>query len=440
LYQWQYGTTNIPSATSNTYVIDQTYVGSTIRCVVTATNSGGSISANSNSTSAVTANVPLAPIIGRVTAGVEQASVPFYAPSANGGATITTYTATSNPGGITGMVSQAGSGTITVAGLTAGTPYTFTVTATNSAGTSSASTISNQVTPTAAAVSWDMLLMGGGGATATTYVSYAPAGLADDDVVAARHIGAGGGGAGGLLTTTGSSTTGQVLYITVGAGGGATTVASNSYYALTSGGAAVTTAIGGGNGAPEGVSSVSRNGGSGAGASYNYPLASSVVGTGISGQGYAGGTAGTTQGTVTGSGGGGGKNSVGANVTSNNGATGGTGYDLALFKGGVANIVAYGGGGGGGADGAGNLGTSGNNGSSTYPTIASAPANTGGGARGSSSALTPVSSTGGSGIIIIRYPGSVAKATGGGSTYTATVGGTAYFFHEFTGSGTLTFN
>ena len=53
-YQWQYGTTNIPSATSSTYVISATYVGQTIRCEVTATNPAGSTLANSNSTSAVT--------------------------------------------------------------------------------------------------------------------------------------------------------------------------------------------------------------------------------------------------------------------------------------------------------------------------------------------------------------------------------------------------
>jgi hypothetical protein len=52
-YQWQYGTTNIPSATSSTYVIAGAYAGQTIRCVVTATNPAGSTSANSNSTSAV---------------------------------------------------------------------------------------------------------------------------------------------------------------------------------------------------------------------------------------------------------------------------------------------------------------------------------------------------------------------------------------------------
>ena len=93
--------------------------------------------------------VPDAPIIGTATAGNAQASVPFTAPTNDGGSIITSYTATSNPGNITGTISQAGSGTITVSGLTNGTAYTFTVTATNSIGTSAASAASNSVTPTA---------------------------------------------------------------------------------------------------------------------------------------------------------------------------------------------------------------------------------------------------------------------------------------------------
>ena len=78
--------------------------------------------------------------------GAITANVSFTAPASDGGATITSYTATSSPGGITGSISQAGSGTIAMTGLTAGTSYTFTVTATNSAGTGSASSASNSIT------------------------------------------------------------------------------------------------------------------------------------------------------------------------------------------------------------------------------------------------------------------------------------------------------
>ena len=91
---------------------------------------------------------PGAPTIGVATAtGTTSATVAFTAPASNGGGTISSYTATSSPGGLTGTLSQAGSGTISVTGLTNGTAYTFTVTATNAAGTSSASSASNSVTP-----------------------------------------------------------------------------------------------------------------------------------------------------------------------------------------------------------------------------------------------------------------------------------------------------
>jgi hypothetical protein len=148
-YQWQRVTTNISGATSSTYVLIAADVGNTIRCVVTATNSiaPSGVAANSNSTATVAAVVPGAPTIGTATAtGSSTATVAYTAPASNGGATITVYTATSSPSGITGTLSQAGSGTITVSGLAGGTAYTFTVTATNSAGTSAASAASNSIT------------------------------------------------------------------------------------------------------------------------------------------------------------------------------------------------------------------------------------------------------------------------------------------------------
>lgn len=145
-YQWQFGTSNIGGATSSTYVVSSTYVGQTIRCVVTATNAVSAVSANSNATSAIAANVPTAPTIGTATAtSSSAATVAFTASSDDGGAAISSYTATSSPGGLTGT----GSSPITVSGLSPSTSYTFTVYATNSVGNSASSSSSNSITTSA---------------------------------------------------------------------------------------------------------------------------------------------------------------------------------------------------------------------------------------------------------------------------------------------------
>jgi hypothetical protein len=113
---------------------------------ITATDAN-SVTGSANYAMTVDASVPGAPTIGSATAGDTQATVSFTAPASDGGAAITGYTVTASPGGATATGSAS---PITVIGLTNGTAYTFTVTATNTAGTGDPSSASNSVTPAAA--------------------------------------------------------------------------------------------------------------------------------------------------------------------------------------------------------------------------------------------------------------------------------------------------
>ncbi len=97
---------------------------------------------------------PSAPSGVAATAGNGSATVSWTAPD-NGGSLITSYTVTPSVGSTAGtpvtVANQSPSASTTITGLTSGTTYTFTVSATNSVGTSAASAPSNAVTPQAQA-------------------------------------------------------------------------------------------------------------------------------------------------------------------------------------------------------------------------------------------------------------------------------------------------
>jgi hypothetical protein len=94
-----------------------------------------------------TTGVPGPPTNVIATAGNAEAAVMWDPPACQGGGAITGYTVVASPGNA--RITTTGTSASTVSGLTNGTSYTFTVSATNVAGTGTASLPSNAVTPSA---------------------------------------------------------------------------------------------------------------------------------------------------------------------------------------------------------------------------------------------------------------------------------------------------
>ena len=117
--------------------------GTTYTVTITATNAAGT--GNGAATTVTPRTIPNAPIIGTATAGVNSASTAFTPtpPANNGGSAITSYTATCG-----GQSASAAGSPINVIGLTGGVAVNCTVFATNAAGNSVLSGVSNTVTPT----------------------------------------------------------------------------------------------------------------------------------------------------------------------------------------------------------------------------------------------------------------------------------------------------
>jgi len=369
--------------------------------------------------------IPDAPTIGTATAtGNTTATVVFTAPANNGDATITSYTSTSTPGGVTATLSQAGSGTISVTGLTAGTSYTFKVTATNSIGTSVDSAASNSIT-TPNTYSADMLVIAGGGG-------------------GGAHYYAGGGGAGGYRTSTQSITGGATYSITVGDGGaGSGVISTTGGYGSNSsisgtGITTITSTGGGGGGAGGGAPGQGHDGGSGGG---NSTYITSAGGSGNTpstspSQGNNGGSGGGTGGTGIGGGGGGGASAVGGNQIVGSPATAGSGGNGTASSITGSSVTRAGGGGGASNGTNGSGGTGGGGGGASFTAI-SGTVNTGGGGGGQGQPGGGGAGNGGKGVVILSIPDANYTGTTAGSPTVAT-GVSGKTILTFTGTGSYT--
>lgn len=137
-----FGSNQMATGTASPITVTGLSNGLPYLCSVNATNTAGSgPSGSASGTPVAPVAVPGAPTITSIAAAGNSATINFSPPASNGGAAISSYTANCGTASIMGAAPQ-----ITLPGLTNGTTYSCTVTATNSAGTGAPSAAMN-VTP-----------------------------------------------------------------------------------------------------------------------------------------------------------------------------------------------------------------------------------------------------------------------------------------------------
>lgn len=390
-YQWQRnGTTNIGGATSSTYVLTTSDIGSTINCRVTATNSVGSTSASSNSTAAITS--PPVNAVAPVVSGTPTQGQTLSCTTGTWNYSPTSYAYqwqrnnTTNIGGAT-------SSTYLLTVSDVGSTINCRVTASNASGSNTAN--SNSTAAVAGLTySASYLLVGGGGGGGNTGNFGGP------------EVPGGGGGAGGFLTGTSSLTVGTTYYFGVGGGAGPTGDGGNTT-------GLGLTAYGGGHG---GTGNPGGDGASGGGGTGIYAFGNGYATHGAQGNNGGSNLAYPSEDSA----GGGGAGTAGGNVAPG-GGIGGDGIASSI----TGSSITYAGGGGGVVGGSGSNGGAGGGGrgGDVNQNGSNGTNGLGGGGGGAGGFGSPTSGGyGGNGVAILRVPSANYTGVYSGSVTVTTTG------------------
>ncbi len=385
-YNWTVpGDASIASGAGNTS-ITITFGSTSGNVSVAAVNSCGTSSSSYQAVTIISTPSTPGNISGPSTV-CANASGQIYSVNAVSGATSYNWTVASGTFNTTSDTSIS----VTYGGSPQGT---VVVTASNTCGTSSASSISisqSNFCPPLIYTSGTQIFTAPAGVTAVQYLVVGGGGGASE----------GGGGAGGFLTGTLPVVPGNTYTVTVGDGGSGGQYTSNG----TNGGNSVfasITALGGGGGSAQNVNGLPGGSGGGGGAEGG----GSSGGAGTAGQGNAGGNGLPNPNPSYAGGGGGGAGGAGGAATGSPYTNGAGGPGLASNLSG--SVVYYAGGGGGGSccgsccnyGGPGGIG-GGGDGSGSGSGNSGTP-NTGGGGGGEYTNNGP-GGNGGSGIVILSW-------------------------------------
>ena len=242
-----YNTWSVATASVNslTYTVTGLTNGTSYKFRVSVINGVGTSSPTESSIATPQAVPPDPPTSLTVSAGNQQFTGSWTAPTNNGGAAITGYDLLYAPGPSYNSFSTVSFGnttSYTVLSLTNGTSYKFKVSAKNSAGTGTASALSSAVTPTAFTISstggivttytsnsinytvYEFRYTGGTNGTQTTY-TFTVSGSKDAEVFivggggSGGSDGGGGGGGGGVVYDPNITLNSGTYTVKVGNGG-----------------------------------------------------------------------------------------------------------------------------------------------------------------------------------------------------------------------------